>query len=264
MEKIANLSPPLPSLSPSTRPIIPSICYCGETFPSRHELYTHRLGCGIAVDSLAPGQEEIQKRRLLRNKSPESATLSPGTLYASGPEHEKQPSGSIRNHENGTFPRQQQRRQNISHQDSQRDEKIKRDMLTLERFAEINSLLRGSPTTSRDLPSLPMARVPSYKSHRISNEADSWVEAEADNECEHVLKRALKPGQIYDRVTGTPRYMRANDNCPRRMIRQNDRNTWVRLCETKRDQRPHIDGYESGDSELDLSEWEDRKKVRIR
>jgi hypothetical protein len=85
-----------------------------------------------------------------------------------------------------------------------------------------------------------------------------------------------KQSESYERVmdgyvrtwSGSLRKVQAIDADPK-AARQQSKNQWDNWREKVREKRPHtsilsVDGYEAGDSDLELSDWEDKKKARKR
>jgi hypothetical protein len=72
----------------------------------------------------------------------------------------------------------------------------------------------------------------------------------------------VRPGPYFrDLITGTLRKRQMMDDFPEK-TRQRYRFKWDELRVRKREERGYIEGYQSGDSELDFSEWEDAKRER--
>lgn len=81
------------------------------------------------------------------------------------------------------------------------------------------------------------------------------------SECFELDPCPLSPGEVRSPIRGTVRKRQAMDDFPGNM-RKRYRGQWEDLCAKDRDERGTIDGYESGDSELEFSEWEDAKERR--
>ncbi len=81
------------------------------------------------------------------------------------------------------------------------------------------------------------------------------------SECYELDPCPLSPGEARSPIRGTVRKRQAMDDFPDKM-RTHYRRQWDELCAKPRTERGTIDAYESGDSELDFSEWEDAKERR--
>jgi hypothetical protein len=81
------------------------------------------------------------------------------------------------------------------------------------------------------------------------------------SECYELNPCPLSPGEVRSPIRGTVRKRQAMDDFPDKM-RIHYRRQWDELCAKPRNERGTIDGYESNDSELEFSEWEDAKERR--
>ena len=69
-------------------------------------------------------------------------------------------------------------------------------------------------------------------------------------------------GCIRDFITGKHRKREMMDDFPWEIVRKRYKRKWDELRMKEREERGHIEGYQSGDSELDFSEWEETKEER--
>lgn len=97
------------------------------------------------------------------------------------------------------------------------------------------------------------AELPSYAGPNASVANSS--------ECYELNPCPLSPGEVRSPIRGTIRKRQAMDDFPDKM-RIHYRRQWDELCAKPRSERGTIDGYESDDSELEFSEWEDAKQRR--
>jgi hypothetical protein len=81
------------------------------------------------------------------------------------------------------------------------------------------------------------------------------------SECFELDRCPFSPGEVRSPIRGTVRKRLAMDDFPDNM-RKHYRRQWEALCAKDRGERGTIDGYESGDSELEFSDWEDAKERR--
>ncbi len=77
----------------------------------------------------------------------------------------------------------------------------------------------------------------------------------------HYVK--IPDGHVKDLITGHIRKRISMDDFPENKKKM-DEARWVGLMDISREQRGHVDGYESGDSEFEFENWEAIKKVRAR
>ncbi|KAN0098529.1 hypothetical protein V8E51_014192 [Hyaloscypha variabilis] len=72
---------------------------------------------------------------------------------------------------------------------------------------------------------------------------------------------SVQPGFVFNPITGEHRRRLMMDDFPG-LTRKLSRKQWRMYMDKERNERPLIDGYEEGDSELELSEWEEEKATR--
>jgi hypothetical protein len=118
--------------------------------------------------------------------------------------------------------------------------------------------------TDRPIPvSMPTTPVKKTTSARAELPSYAGPNASVANfsECFELDPCPLSPGEVRSPISGIVRKRQAMDDFPGNM-RKHYRRQWEDLCAKDRGERGTIDGYELGDSELELSDWEDAKERR--
>ncbi|KAE9373491.1 hypothetical protein N431DRAFT_438760 [Stipitochalara longipes BDJ] len=110
------------------------------------------------------------------------------------------------------------------------------------------------PASSEDVqPSLTVgrAKIPSIDEPMVSILGDKM----------NPLSVFVESGLVFNPITGRYRERQMIDDFPG-LTREKHRHQWDMFMRMERAKRPSIEAYEEGDSDLDLTEWEEKKEMR--